>query len=62
MPALPPDLISDQLAYRPTRSATAVLVSLTHIVAQQLETCTYVRCLLIDYTKAFDTINYFILF
>jgi len=32
MPALPLDLISDQLAYRPTGSTTAALVSLTHTV------------------------------
>ena len=62
MPALPLDLISDQFAYRPTRSTTAALVSLTHTVAEKLETCTYVRCLLIDYTKTCDMINYFILF
>ena len=62
MPALPLDLISDQFAYRPTGSTTAALVSLTHTVAQKLETCSYVRCLLIDYTKAFDMINHSILF
>ena len=62
MPALPLDTISDQFAFRPTGSTTAALVSLTHTVAQQLESRTYVRCLLIDYTKAFDTINHSILF
>jgi len=56
MPALPLDSISDQFAYRPTWSTTAALVSLTHTVAQKMEACTYVRCLLIDYTKAFDMI------
>lgn len=62
IPALPLDSISDQFAYRPTGSTTAALVSLTHTVAQKLEACTYVRCLLIDYTKAFDMINHSILF
>ena len=62
IPALPVDTISDQFVYRPTWSTTAALVSLTHIVAQKLESCTHVRCLLIDYTKAFDTINHSILF
>jgi len=41
MPALPLDSISDQFAYRPTGAA---LVSLTHTVAEKLETCTYIVC------------------
>ena len=52
-PALPLDLISDQFAYRPTASTTAALISLTHAVAQKLESCNYVRCLQVDYAKAF---------
>ena len=62
MPGLPLDVISNQFAYRHTVSTKAALVSLTHTVAQRLESCTYVRCLLIDYTKAFDTINHSIRF
>ena len=62
MSALPLDSISDQFANMPTGSSTAALVSLTHTVAQKLETCICVRCLLIDYTKAFDTINHSVLF
>ena len=62
MPGLPLDVISNQFAYRPTGSTKAALVSLTHTVARRLESCTYVRCLLIDYTKAFDTINHSIRF
>jgi len=51
-------VISDQLAHRPTGSTTAAaLVSLTHKLAQKLESCTHVRCILIDYTKAFDITN-----
>jgi len=61
-PALSLDLISDQFAYRPTASTTAAFISLTHAVAQKLESCNYVRCLQIDYAKAFDTINHPILF
>jgi len=53
IPALPPDSISDQFAYKPTRSTTVALVSLTRTVAQKLEICTYVKCLLIDFTKEF---------
>jgi len=32
------------------------------MLAQKLESCNYVRCLQIDYAKAFDTINHPILF
>jgi len=57
VPALP-----HQFAYWPTGSTTAALISLTHNVAQKLESCNYVRCLQTDYTKAFDMINHPTLF
>jgi len=62
IPALPSDLIADQFAYRPTGSTTSALISVIHSVTQKLESCTYVRCLLVDYSKAFDMINHPILF
>jgi len=62
IPALPADLIADQFAYRPTGSTTSALISLIHSVTQKLESCTYDRCLLVDYVKAFDIINHPILF
>ena len=40
-----------------TKIGNLVVISLTHAVAQKLESCNYVRCLQIDYAKAFDTIN-----
>ena len=46
IPRLPPDLIADQFAYRPTGSTTSALISLINSVTQKLESCTYVRCLL----------------
>jgi len=51
IPAYPFDLISDQFAYRPTASISAAFISLTHYVAQKLESCNYVRCLQIDYVS-----------
>ena len=33
-----------------------------HIVTEMLETNDYVRCILVDFSKAFDTINHSILF
>jgi len=53
---------SDQFAYRPTCSTTAALVALEHYVAQYLESASFVQCLSIDNSKAFDTISLFILF
>ena len=41
---------------------TAALIAVTHHVSQMLESCSYVRCVLVDYSKAFDTINHSILF
>ena len=55
-------LLADQFAYRPTCSTTAALVALEHHTAQYLESDSFVRCLLIDYSKAFDTISHPILF
>jgi len=62
LPALPPDQVLDQFAYKPTRSTTAALIAITHHISRLLESSSYVRCILIDYSKAFDTINHPILF
>ena len=62
LPALPANQLADQFAYRPTCSTTAALVALEHHTAQYLESASFVRCLLIDYSKAFDTISHPILF
>ena len=62
LPFLPTISLRDQFAYHPTCSTTACLVALEHYVTQYLESASFVRCLLIDYSKAFDTINYSIVF
>jgi len=62
LPALPDNLLADQFAYRPTCSTTAALVALEHHTAHYQESLSYIRCLLIDYSKAFDTISHPILF
>ena len=48
---------ADQYAFRPTGSTTCALVHLLHRVTALLETCNYVRCLLIDFSKAFDVVD-----
>ena len=63
MPAIPSDQLTDQFACtRPCGSTTAALIATTHHISGLLESCSYVRCILIDYSKAFDTINHSILF
>ena len=49
-----------QFAYRPTDSTTCAL-NLTypmHCVTGLLERCSYVRCLMIDFSKAFDRVDH----
>jgi len=45
----------------PTGSTTAALVHLFHSVTRMLESCSYVRALLIDFTKAFDIVDHAVL-
>ena len=62
LPAPPSDKLLDQFAYKPTGSTTAALVAITHHVTHLLESSFYVRCILMDYSKAFHSINQAILF
>jgi len=62
LPALSPDQLLDQFVYKPTGSTTAALIAITHLISRRLESSSYVRCILINYSKAFDTINHPILF
>ena len=60
-PALQPDDICDQFAFRPTGSTTVALTFGFHHITRMLETNHFVRCFLIDFSKAFDTVNHAIL-
>lgn len=60
-PSINNSMLADQFAFRPSGSTTAALVTLTHHVSHLLETNAYVRCLLIDFSKAFDVVDRFIL-
>ncbi len=62
LPSIPTTDLNDQFGFRPTGSTTAALVTTMHHVTRLLETNSYVRCISIDFTKAFDTINHPILF
>jgi len=48
----------DQYAYKITGSTTSALVCLTGTVGRLLESNRYVRCIMIDFYKAFDTVNH----
>ena len=60
-PAIKPFDISDQFAFRPTGSTTTALTFCFHHVTRLLETNQFVRCFMIDFRKAFDTVNHFVL-
>jgi len=62
LPAIPSDQLADQFAYRPSGSTSSALIATMHHISRLLESCSYVRRILIDYSKAFDTINHSILF
>ena len=59
LPAIRYDDVSDQFAFRPTGSTTTAFVYIIHHVTLLLETNEYVRCLLVDFSKVFDTVNHF---
>jgi len=51
----------DRYAFKPTGSTTAALTYFMHQVTSLLEKNNYVRCLLIDFSKAFDKVDHIIL-
>ena len=57
-PAIQPNEILDQYGFKPSGSTTAALVDLTHKISDMLEGNKYVRCLLIDFSKAFDSVDH----
>ena len=63
LPVIPNENLRDQFAYKLSGSTTSALVSLTDTVGRLLEVNKYVslRCIMIDFSKAFDTVNHEIL-
>ena len=60
-PAIPRENLSDQFAVKPSGSTTNALIHLMHHVTRLLENNAYVRCLTIDFSKAFDVVNHVVL-
>ena len=50
-----------QTGFKPSGSSEAALIDLTHAISVMLEDNKYVRCLLIDFSTAYDTVNHAIL-
>jgi Reverse transcriptase (RNA-dependent DNA polymerase) len=61
LPALPKTLFYYQFALHPSDSTTAALTFVLHHVTRLLEDNLNVRCVFIDYSRTFDTINHEIL-
>ena len=57
-PAVPSENITDQFAFKPTGSTTCAIVYCMHHVTRLLKTINFVRCLCIDFPKAFDTVRH----
>ena len=61
-PLMDNEQMRDQFAFRPTGSTTAALIELMHLLYFMFDQGNdYVRCILIDYSKAFDVVNHEIL-
>ena len=58
LPAIRRDDIDYQFAFRPTGSTTAARIYILHHVTLLLKKNDYVRCLLADFSKAFDIVNH----
>ena len=62
-PAIPTDLLLDQFAFKLSGSTTCASIQLLDFVSLSLDRpgCSFVRALLIDFAKAFDTVDHSIL-
>ena len=58
MKYVPCEQLFDQYGFKRTGSTTAALIDVTHTVVTMLETSSCVRCLLIDFSKAFDSVDH----
>jgi len=55
-PAIPNSALTDQFAFRQTGSTTAALIHFFGNVTRLLEINSYVRCIYVDFSKAFDMV------
>ena len=55
-----PAKLYNQFGFKPTSSTTAALVDIANTISIMLETNKYVLCLLIDFSRAFDSVDHLI--
>ena len=60
LPAIPTDrpMLADQFGFRPSSRTQCALTNMLHHVTTMLENCDYVRCLMIDFSRAFDVVDH----
>ena len=61
VPYVPREKLIYQYAYKlykVTGNTTCAIINITDTVGRMLETNRYVRCLLLDFSKAFDTVDH----
>ena len=63
LPAIPTDkiMLADQFGFRPSGSTQCALTNMIHHVTTMLENCDFVRCLMIDFSRAFDVVDHSVL-
>ena len=61
LPRIVPELFNDQYAFKPTGSTTCALIDLSYRLHMMLEKCKFVRCVFVDFSKAFDVVDHCIL-
>ena len=61
LPCIPSENLVDQYAYKLTGNTTCAIINITDTVGRMLESNRYVRCLLLDFSKAFDTVDHLLL-
>ena len=47
-----------QFGFRPSGSTQCALINMLHHVTTMLVNCDYVRCLMIDFSRAFDVVDH----
>jgi gmma-aminobutyric acid receptor subunit gamma/cGMP-dependent protein kinase 2 len=57
-PAFVADELLDQYAFKPTGSTECALINCMDFITRNLDSNDYVRCLFIDFTKAFDVVHH----
>ena len=62
LPFIPEDDLQDQFAYRFTGSTTSALINTFHHITHMLDDNDFVRCIFVDYSKAFDCVDHLLLF